>query len=387
MDRVVARTQRLSTHILASPAAAGDRLFTGVAPEMTSSKSAKDAEKKRALDDFVAVFHTLSNELLADLSNFEMSGVTRAYIEKMIKHTVEGGKMNRGLTVVSSYKALVGARALTKEEYFKAAALGWCLEWLQAFFLVADDIMDNSITRRGVPCWYRLPDVGTDAINDSFLLESHVFRILRRYFHGAPYYATLLDLFHEVIYQTELGQLLDLKTAPPKSIDLSRFTQEKYDLIVKYKTAYYSFYMPVALGMIMAGVTAPSAFRTAERITVKMGTYFQIQDDYLDCYADPEVLGKIGTDIQDNKCSWLVVQALSRCSPAQRAILEANYARDDEACVHTIKQLYRDLNLEAVFQAYEARVIGELETEISQVTEVPPAVFHDLLAKIAKREK
>ena len=36
-------------------------------------------------------------------------------------------------------------------------------------------------------------------------------------------------------------------------------------------------------------------FKTAEDILVDMGTYFQVQDDYLDCYADPEVLGKIGT--------------------------------------------------------------------------------------------
>ncbi|KAJ3493032.1 hypothetical protein NMY22_g20264 [Coprinellus aureogranulatus] len=50
---------------------------------------------------------------------------------------------------------------------------------LQAFFLVSDDMMDASITRRGQPCWYRQPKVGMLAINDSFLLEGAIYFLLK----------------------------------------------------------------------------------------------------------------------------------------------------------------------------------------------------------------
>ena len=58
----------------------------------------------------------------------------------------------------------------SSEEYFRAALLGWMIELLQAFFLVSDDIMDSSKTRRGSPCWYLAPKVGMIAINDAFML-------------------------------------------------------------------------------------------------------------------------------------------------------------------------------------------------------------------------
>lgn len=56
------------------------------------------------------------------------------------------------------------------QERCQAAALGWCIEFLQAFFLVADDLMDDSVTRRGQPCWFRLPEVKTIAVNDRYAL-------------------------------------------------------------------------------------------------------------------------------------------------------------------------------------------------------------------------
>lgn len=115
----------------------------------------------------------------------------------------------------------------------------------------------------------------------------------------------------------------------------------RYLDIVTYKTAFYSFYLPVACGMHLAGVANEAALAVAKKILIKMGQYFQIQDDYLDCFADADVLGKIGTDIQDNKCSWLVCTALQSASPAQRATIAENYGKDDGACIGKIKAVYQ----------------------------------------------
>ena len=124
-------------------------------------------------------------------------------------------------------------------------------------------------------------------------------------------------------YKTELGQMLDMRTAVPGKVDFSGYTMETYQRIVKFKTAYYSFYLPVAQALLLAGYDGKqAAFDEALSVLLPMGEYFQIQDDYLDCYGDAKTIGKVGTDIQDNKCGWLIVQALLRASPAQRKVLE-----------------------------------------------------------------
>ena len=65
-------------------------------------------------------------------------------------------------------------------------------------------------------------------------------------------------------------------------------------------------------------------FREATTILTEIGCLFQIQDDYLDCYGDFEVCGKDNTDIQEGKCTWLIVEALQRVTPQQRKILEVS---------------------------------------------------------------
>jgi farnesyl diphosphate synthase len=81
----------------------------------------------------------------------------------------------------------------------------------------------------------------------------------------------------QVTFQTELGQLLDLLTAPEDSVDLSKFSLAKHSFIVIYKTAFYSFYLPVALAMHMAGISSDEDLKQARDVLIPLGEYFQIQ--------------------------------------------------------------------------------------------------------------
>ena len=282
--------------------------------------------------------------------------------------------------------------------------------------------MDSSITRRGQPCWYRVSEVGMIAINDSFMLEGAIYRLLKVHFRSQAYYADLLDLFHETTYQTEFGQLIDLITAPEDKVDLSKFSLEKYEikhtffsslseltifasrhrLIVIYKTAYYSFYLPVACAMLTSQIpesyTVPTnppstvkPYDLARSILLPLGEYFQIQDDFLDFSGTPEQIGKIGTDIVDNKCSWVVNTAIKLASPEQRQLLDENYGRKDAEKENKIKALFEELGIRKVYAEYEERVVGELNTKIAEIVEVEGGlkreVFLSFLGKIYKRSK
>ena len=361
-------------------------------PQTMAYPLAEIAKADNDKDKFLAVYPMLRDEMLGHMKENEMPDAAIEWCKTMMDYTVPGGKLNRGVTVVAVHRTLTKAnedRDLNDLEVAKAAVLGWAIEFLQAFFLVADDVMDASKTRRGQPCWYKLPHVKNIAINDSFLLESYVFTMIKKHFGKEEFYLQLLELFLQVIQQTEFGQLLDLTSQDEdaEEIDLTKFTLERYQKIVKYKTAFYTFYLPVAIGMITSRVTSDDAYDLAKDICCQMGEYFQIQDDYLDCYGDPSVIGKVGTDIQDNKCSWLVVQALDRVSDEQRKILEDNYGQWDDEKVKKIKGLYAELDIEKIFKDYEEQSYKNIQEALDKVTLMPRDVFELLLKKIYKRSK
>ncbi|CAM8909715.1 unnamed protein product [Rhodiola kirilowii] len=133
--------------------------------------------------------------------------------------------------------------------------------------------------------------------------------------------------------------------------------------MVQYKTTYFSYYLPVACALLMSGENLED-HSDVKNILVEMGIYFQVQDDYLDCFGDPKETGKIGTDIEDFKCSWLVVRALELCNEEQKKVLRDQYGKNNAKAVAKVKALYNELDLQGAFLEYEAKTYKKLMASI-----------------------
>lgn len=344
-----------------------------------------------ALDPFVADVTSLD---IFDIKNGkEASEVSSAlaWFREAIYYNLPHGKRNRGLAVVITHKIL-SQHYKQRPDLERARIIGWCIEMLQTHFLILDDIMDESLTRRGQKCWHLKKNVGNIAINDSFFMQQSIFYILKKHFINSPYFTDLVTLLFETMLRTTMGQCLDLKSSakPGEIPDLDKFTLDKYNAIVDHKTAFYSFSAPIRLGMILSGLLDTHIHQRADIILRRMGQFFQVQDDYLDCFGDPLVMGKIGTDIEEGKCCWPIVTALSIANDKQKSILEQNYARKDKINTEAVKQVYRELNIEKIYKQYEMDSIIELRgliDKFSQGTQIPGEIFYSMLLKICGRDK
>ena len=340
------------------------------------------AAKPRTRKEFVAAFERISTVHLSVMDHRLQEA--RERYQRVLDYNCKGGKLNRGMAVVSSFQTLQPCS--TEKDVQVACVIGWCVELLQAYFLIEDDIEDGSETRRGQPCWYKVPDIGLTAINDASYLAATVYQILMRHLKDHPLRWEIMKLFHDHDFRTIVGQTIDMAAAP-----FDEFSMERVATVYEFKTAYYSFSLPVRSAMYLAGIADPSVHESAEKILLKIGHLFQVQDDYLDCFADPKVTGKVGTDIQDNKCTWLIMTALEHCNEIERAMLRDNYGKRSSQAIQVVKSTYEQLGIKGKFLRYEEeqyqKLLGEIKESSDRTPQLRAEVFEDFLNQIYKRQK
>jgi len=183
------------------------------------------------------------------------------------------------------------------------------IEIFHNFTLLHDDIMDRSERRRG------RPTVHVKYNENVAILSGDVMSILAsRLMNQAP--GVVLNVVHEVFTKTAMqvceGQQMDMNFEEVLSV-----SEEEYLTMTELKTA-----VLIAASLKIGAILGGSSQRDAEDLYEfgkNLGIAFQLQDDLLDTFGDPAVMGKNrGTDIVDNKKTFLVIQALEAASPTQK---------------------------------------------------------------------
>lgn len=251
---------------------------------------------------------------------------------RLVDFVLGGGKRMRPGFALAAYEGCAGTRAegplVARDQAVRAAS---ALELIQACALVHDDIIDSSATRRGVPTvhvalaaehraqgWAGEPEAY--GRSQAILLGDIALAWADDVFTGALLSSPgigidTLSRAHDAwaAMRTEVlgGQMLDVHAEATGAADLE--TPAKVN---RFKTAAYTIERPVHLGAVLAG--ADDATIAALRdFGVSIGLAFQLVDDLLGVFGDPEVTGKpSGDDLREGKRTVLINSALSAGGPA-----------------------------------------------------------------------
>lgn len=205
--------------------------------------------------------------------------------------------MNLGGKRVRPLLALMGADACggSAEE-----ALHWAhsLEVFHNFTLVHDDIMDNAPTRRGKATVHEKWGIAEGILSGDNMLISVYEGLLNTAY---PHKLLLLKLLSKTAREVCEGQQLDMDSATKENV-----TEEEYLEMIRLKTA-------VLLGCSIqgGGICAGAPEKVQQLLydfAINLGLCFQLKDDWLDAFGNPEQTGKMaGGDIAEGKKTWLYI--------------------------------------------------------------------------------
>lgn len=186
-------------------------------------------------------------------------------------------------------------------DYKKAISAAKAVEVFHNFSLVHDDIMDDAPLRRGNETVHEKWNINTGILSgDAMLILAY------QYFedYEPKIFQALAKLFSKTALEVCEGQQYDVDFETRDDVTIPEYLK-----MIEYKTA-------VLLGaaMKMGAIVAETSEENANLIYnfgLNLGIAFQLQDDYLDAFGNPETFGKqVGGDIIENKKTYLYLKAM-----------------------------------------------------------------------------
>ena len=243
------------------------------------------------------------------------------------------------------------------------------IEVFHNFSLVHDDIMDGAPLRRGKETVHKKWDVNTGILSgDAMLIMAY--KLFENY--SPETFQLLAKLFSKTALEVCEGQQYDIDFETRDDVTIPEYLK-----MIEYKTA-----VLVGAAMKMGAIVAQASTKDQDTIYEfgkNLGIAFQLQDDYLDAFGNPETFGKqVGGDIIENKKTYLFLRTL-----------EFGSTKDKEQLLQLTREkgISNDNKVEQVKQLFEQTGAAKAtKNEVKYYTEKAFRILSDLEISDSKKE-
>lgn len=252
------------------------------------------------------------------------------------------------------------AASLFSNDYKKALPAAYAVEMFHNFTLVHDDIMDDAPLRRGEKTVHEKWNLNTGILSaDAMLILAY------QYFENYPpeIFQQLAKLFSKTAIEVCDGQQLDVDFETRNDV-----TIEEYIKMISLKTS-----VLIGAALKMGAIVGKADEADAEKLYefgLNLGISFQLQDDFLDTFGNPETFGKqVGGDIIENKKTFLYLKTLEVASIEDKNLLHQFYEiklNKNEEKIKNVKEIFSKNNIqsysEELIRNYTQKAFAVLHT-------------------------
>jgi geranylgeranyl diphosphate synthase type II len=299
----------------------------------------------------------------------------RGLYEPIAYTLASGGKRLRPTLALTAAECVMNGGLLSGDAIENTLPAALALEVFHNFTLLHDDVMDRAEVRRGRPTVHVKWNDSTAILSgDQMLIEAY------KLLSGVPAdkLPQVLKWFNEMATGICEGQQLDMDFE-----HMSQVSIDDYMHMIELKTSVLLAYA-MKIGGYIAGAT-PAQQEALYQFGLHIGLAFQIQDDILDLYGDPETFGKaIGGDITCNKKTFLLLTAMETADPESKAeLLQWLLVSDrNEEKIAGVTEIYNRLG---VREAAETVMEEHTAVALEQLDKLPQNAACEQLRELAEK--